>query len=79
MKTQSILERFKGNNSIAQFKIRKKRLLTSHMKFEEGEVEASRKGIANTFAKYYGELRASEQAKQNNYKRPKARAEFEAL
>ena len=41
-----------------------KNVLISHMRTEGWEIEAMRKDTAHTFAKYYGELKVSDQAKQ---------------
>ena len=44
---------------------RKKKVLISQMRNEEDEIEASRKGIANTFAKFYSSLYAKEKHDQD--------------
>ena len=46
-----ILEQFKRVKTIASIKTRKKKVLISLMRNDAGEIEASREGIANTFAK----------------------------
>ena len=54
---QRILEVFKGIKQSANIQSRMKMVLISHMINEE--IEASRKGIAHTFAKFYGDLYSS--------------------
>ena len=45
---------------MAAIKSRKKKIFISHMRNEKGEFEASRKGIANTFANFYSDLYSRE-------------------
>ena len=54
-RVQNIFEELKGIISIANIKTRKENLIT-HMRNEVGDIEASRKGIANTFAKFHEDL-----------------------
>ena len=58
-KVQNILEEFKGIKSIADNKTRKKNILLTQMRNEAGDIEATRKGVANTFAKFYEDLYSS--------------------
>ena len=48
-----ILEDFKGIKSIPGIKSAKRRVLTTKIKNEKGEVITSRKGIANAFGEFY--------------------------
>ena len=57
---QQILEEFKGIKKIANIKSRKRKILISHVRNENGEIEASRQSIANTFAKFYSDLYSRE-------------------
>ena len=50
-----------GIKHIANIKSRKKSVLISQMRNEEDDVEASRKGIADTFTKFYSSLYAKEE------------------
>ena len=54
----NIIKQFTDMKSIANIKTRKKEALISHMRNDDGKIEASRKGsIANTFSNFYGELK----------------------
>ena len=54
-KVQNILEQFNGERSIASIKTRTKKILTTHMRNKPSNIEATRKGIANVFAKFYND------------------------
>ncbi len=64
---------FKMNGSSAEnvnvWTTRKRKVLTSFMKTEDGENEASRKGIANTFARHYDKLFEPDRARYRNTER----------
>ena len=49
-KIRAILEEYKGSTSVAGVKTRKKKVLVTHMRNESGNIDATRKGIANVFA-----------------------------
>ena len=55
IKIQSMLEVFKGLRSVASIKTRTKTVLITHMRNKSGNIEATRKGIANVFA-FYNDL-----------------------
>ena len=57
-----ILERVQRYKHIPNITSRKKKVLRSWMRNEKAEIEASSKGIANTFAKFYSSLIAKEHA-----------------
>ena len=55
-KAQNMLEESKGIKSIASIETRKKKILITHMRNKSGNIEATRKGIANVFAIFYKDL-----------------------
>ena len=52
------MEEFKGIKIVADSKSTKKKVLTPKIRDEKDEIVTSRKGIANTFAKFYDKLHA---------------------
>ena len=60
MKIQSVLEVFKGMSSITNIKARKKKVLISHMRKDDGEIAAWRNSISNTFDKFYASQNAKD-------------------
>ena len=46
--------------SIAKIKTRNENILNAHMRNEAGDIEATRKGTASTFAKFYEDQHSSE-------------------
>ena len=58
-KSKNLGNSSKASSKIANIKSRKEKILISQMETEGDEVEASRKGIANTFAKFNGDLHSS--------------------
>ena len=59
-KTQQIVEEFNGIKSISKINSARKKTLTPKLRDEKDEVITFRKGIANTFAKFYSKLYAKE-------------------
>ena len=57
-KVQKILEELKGIKSMASIETRKRNIVT-HMRNEVGDIEAWRRGIADTFATFYEDLYSS--------------------
>ena len=55
---QNIIEEVK-KRLIANIKTRNKKILITHMRNEVGNIEATRKGIANIFAKFFQDLYSS--------------------
>ena len=53
---QRILQQFKRNPKDRKYQDKKERFLITRMRNEVGDIEASRRGVANTFAKFYEDL-----------------------
>ena len=67
-KVQKNHEEFTGIKSIANIKTRETNIHITHMRNEAGDIEASRKRIANTFAKFYEDLSWSRSGKRKDDK-----------